>query len=82
MTRENENSNEPELLRVHLRGGQTLELVVSDWGLKKNSFSGELSELRWHSSNGDRMPFVRLEAVDAVTAHPVPNGPHEDYREE
>lgn len=67
-----ESNGEMELLRVHLRGGQTIEMVVSDWGLRKNNLEGELSELRWTAVDGKRMPFVRLDAVDAVVVTSVP----------
>jgi len=60
-----------DLLRIHLRGGQTIEKVVTDWGLKKNTIAGELTELRWESADEDKMPFVRLDAIDAVTVHPI-----------
>jgi len=66
------STDEPELLRVHLRGGQTIEMVVSDWGLRKNSVEGELTELRWTAVDGKRVPFIRLDAVDAVVATAVP----------
>lgn len=62
----------PELLRVHLRGGQTIEMVVTDWGVKKSPVDNSLTELRWAARDGDRMPYLRFDAVDAVTAGPVP----------
>lgn len=65
------SADEPKLLRIHLRGGQTVEKIVTDWGLKKNGIDG-LTELRWASDGKERLPFVRLDAVDAVTVHPVP----------
>ena len=67
---ESDTQDDRWLLQLHLRGGQTVERTVVEWGIKKSSITGELTELTWkgRDEDGDRMPFVRLEAVDAITA--------------
>jgi hypothetical protein len=67
-------NDEAVLLRLHLRGGQTVEKVVVDWGVEKSNITGELTKLTWKGWDGDksRMPFVRVDAVDAITVAAVP----------
>ena len=66
-----ETPDEPVLLRIHLRGGQTIEKVVTDWKVLKSNVTGELLEFTWTGMDGERMPYLRADAVDAVTRHPV-----------
>jgi hypothetical protein len=53
-------------LRIHLRGGQTIEKVVDDWSLKKSLVTNELTELRWSADGDETLPYIRLDSIDAV----------------
>ena len=73
---ENSSENQPILLRIYLRGGQTIEKVVTDWGVKKSDITGNLLEFSWtNDPDAERMPWIRCDAIDAITRHDV--GPAE-----
>jgi hypothetical protein len=53
-------------LRLYLRGGQTVDLNVDAWTLKKSGFTNDLSELIFTTSDATRVPYFRLDSIDAV----------------
>jgi hypothetical protein len=57
------------MIRLYLRGGQVVAKSVTDWKVRKNTLENEITELSWESEDGSRMPFIRLDAIDAITVH-------------
>ncbi len=65
-----------ELMRIHLRGGQTIELPITDWKLSKPA--NDLTYLDWKTATpGRKVPFLRLDDVSAVEILPLPATPAE-----
>lgn len=64
---EGESGAERFVLQIHLRGGQTIEKVVTEWGVMTSKVTNDLTKLTWTSADDDRLPYLRMESVDAVT---------------
>jgi hypothetical protein len=65
-----------EIMRIHLRGGQVVEKEVEHWEVRKSTTTGDLLGIEWTGPAGsdDRMPYVRPDAIDAVTITPKGRG--------
>jgi hypothetical protein len=61
-----------EIMRIHLRGGQVIEKEVETWNVRKSTVTGDLLGIEWTgpADSKDRMPYVRPDAIDAVTITP------------
>ena len=58
---------EVKTLVVHLRGGQTIELRVTDCSVEKSRDDADLLSLRWEfADEKTSMPYLRADSIDAV----------------
>lgn len=57
------------MIRLYLRGGQVVTKFVTTWEVNKSRITGELAELKWEAEDDSRLPFIRLDAVDAITVN-------------
>lgn len=53
-------------VRIHLRGGQTIELQADKVETKRDPVTNALTGLAWVNQRNGRLLYTRLDAVDAV----------------
>lgn len=74
ITDEPASQDRPVLLRIYLRGGQVIEKLVTDWSVRTSPIDGQLVAFTWSGVDDSAlMPWVRCDAIDAITRHEAPS---------